>query len=325
MDARANKREVSIVNLPINIFEPLEELRACNICPRKCNANRFSDIKGYCKAGTGFSISSICIHRGEEPVISGSKGICNVFFTNCNLQCVFCQNWQISGNSLDHSHDDMSLDEVLRQIRLVLDTGINMLGFVSASHFIPQIKVIIAALHYLGYKPAIVYNSNGYDDVDQLRNLEGIIDVYLPDFKYMQEDLGRRYSDAKDYPSKVLDAHREMFRQMGSNLIVDNDGYAMRGMLIRHLVLPGHTENSIQVMETIAEELSSRVHVALMSQYYPSHLANEHESLRQYVDPKEYMKVVKRMTELGLTRGYIQGVESSGHYRPDFELDHPFE
>jgi putative pyruvate formate lyase activating enzyme len=238
---------------------------------------------------------------------------------------VFCQNWQISDNRLNHSAENMRLDEVFRQIKLILDTGINILGFVSVSHFIPQMKVIVNALKHMGYEPTIVYNSNGYDDVDQLRKLEGTVDVYLPDFKYMEEDLGRNYSDVNDYPSIALAAHREMYRQMGPNLIVDNEGYAMRGMLIRHLVLPGHTKNSLKVMETLAGELSPNVHVALMSQYYPSHLANEHESLRQYVDPKEYMKVVKKMADLGISHGYIQGVESSGHYRPDFELDHPFE
>ena len=311
--------------LPLNLFEPLEELRACNICPRKCNADRFSAKKGYCKAGAGFGISSICIHRGEEPVISGSRGICNVFFTNCNLQCVFCQNWQISDNKADHHTEQMELEEVLRQIAGILDTGINILGFVSPGHFIPQVKVIVNALEHQGYQPTIVYNSNGYDDVDQLKSLEGMVDVYLPDFKYMDEQIAYRYSDARNYPQMALNAHKEMFRQMGSNLIVDNDGYAMRGMLIRHLVLPGHTENSMKVMETIANELSPRMHVALMSQYYPSHQANDHEVLKQYVDPKEYMKVVEKMSALGITRGFIQGIESSGHYRPDFDDEHPFE
>ena len=313
------------MNLPEDILNPLEELRACNICPRKCNADRFSDKKGYCNSGTEFSISSICIHRGEEPVISGRKGICNVFFTNCNLQCVFCQNWQISDNNRDHSYEFLALEEVLRQITLVLDTGINILGFVSPGHFIPRMKVIINALKHLGYEPTIVYNSNGYDDVEQLKQLEGIVDVYLPDFKYMEENLGRKYSDAKDYPSIALKAHKEMLRQMGSNLIVDNEGYAVRGILIRHLVLPGHTMNSIKVMEAIANELSPELHVALMSQYYPSHKAREHEALQGYVDPREYRKVIKRMNELGITRGFIQGIESSAHYRPDFKLDHPFE
>ena len=313
------------MNLPDDIFNPLEELRSCNICPRTCNADRFSDKKGYCNAGAEFSISSICIHRGEEPVISGIKGICNVFFTNCNLQCVFCQNWQISDNSLDHSREHLELMKVLRQITLILDTGINILGFVSPGHFIPQMKVIINSLHHLGYDPVIVYNSNGYDRVDQLVALEGTVDVYLPDFKYMEVDIARKYSDAQDYPQHARAALKEMYRQMGSNLIIDNEGYAIRGMLIRHLVLPGHTGNSMKVMETIAEELSPDVHVALMSQYYPCHRAREFTSLNQLVDPVEYKKVLKRMQELGITRGFVQGIESSGHYRPDFDLNHPFE
>ena len=316
---------MTLPRIPASIYAPLEELRACNICPRKCNADRFSGRKGYCKAGTEFGISSICIHRGEEPVISGSKGICNVFFTNCNLQCVYCQNWQISDNKLNHKGDFMSLEQVVESIIAILDQGINILGFVSPGHYIPQMKVIVNALAYLGYKPTIVYNSNGYDDVEQLRLLEGLVDVYLPDFKYMDAEIARKYSDAANYPGIALAAHKEMFRQMGSNLIINDEGYAMRGMLVRHLVLPGHTDNSLKVMETIAEELSPRVHVALMSQYYSSHHAGEYPALKNYIDPREYKKLIRRMTEIGLTRGYIQDVESSAHYRPDFEQDNPFE
>ncbi len=303
---------------------PLEELRDCSTCPRKCRADRFSPRKGYCKAGAGFSISSIFPHQGEEPVISGSRGICNVFFTHCNLQCVYCQNWQISDRSLDHSADELELEEVLGKICGILDTGIPILGFVSPGHFIPQVKVIIHALRHLGYSPTIVYNSNGYDDVEQLKGLEGLVDVYLPDFKYMDESLGRKYSDVQDYPSIALKALKEMLRQTGSNLIIDHEGYAMRGMLIRHLVLPGHTGNSLQVMETIAEELSPEIHVALMSQYYPCHHANEYEPLRSFVDPREYRKVTERMRDLGIHRGFIQGIESNEHYRPDFEREQPF-
>ncbi len=314
-----------VFDLPSDILAPLEELRNCKICPRRCNADRFSPKKGYCKAGAGFSISSICIHRGEEPVISGSRGICNVFFTHCNLQCVYCQNWQISDNTIDHSADEMPLEEVLEQIVRILRSGINILGFVSPGHFIPQVKVIVNALGHLGYRPTIVYNSNGYDDVGQLKLLEGMVDVYLPDFKYLDPELSRRYSDAKAYPSVALAAHREMYRQMGSNLLVDDEGYAIRGMLIRHLMLPGHTENSLKVLETIAKELSPRLHIALMSQYYPCHRAGEYEALRHAVRPAEYRKVVRRMHELGLTRGFIQGIESSGHYLPDFGMENPFE
>ena len=311
--------------LPDNIMSPLEELRACNICPRKCNANRFSDKKGYCKAGIEFGISSICIHRGEEPVISGKHGICNVFFTNCNLQCVFCQNAQISDNKLNHCADFTSLEDVLSQIIHILDSGINILGFVSPSHYIPHMKIIINALEFKGYHPRIVYNSNGYDDTEQLKSLEGRVDVYLPDFKYMDPEISRRYSDAGNYPGIALAAHKEMLRQMGANLLIDNEGYAMRGMLIRHLVLPGHTENSQRVIETIAKQLSVKLSISLMSQYYPSHHADEYPALSNTIDAREYYKVVDRMSELGFTNGYIQEIESPSNYRPDFNLKHPFE
>ena len=309
----------------LELLSPLEELRACNICPRKCNADRFSSKKGYCKAGTEFSVSSICIHKGEEPVISGSKGICNVFFTNCNLQCVFCQNWQISENSLDHKRNHLSLDEVLHQIISILETGINMLGFVSPGHFIPQMKIIVNALSMRGYHPTIVYNSNGYDDVGELIKLEGMVDVYLPDFKYMDEGIAAKYSDARNYPEVSLMALKEMLRQIGSGLISDNEGYAMRGMIIRHLVLPGHTANSIKVLETIAEELSVNLHISLMSQYYPANRAGEYEELKQSVDAVEYAKVVKSLRELGFMKGYVQDLDSSNNYKPDFDMDHPFE
>ena len=248
-----------------------------------------------------------------------------MFFTNCNLQCVFCQNWQISDNRLDHSHDFMELEEVLTQIIRILDTGINILGFVSPGHYIPHVKIIINALKIEGYEPTIVYNSNAYDDVAQLKALEGMVDVYLPDFKYMDVDISKRYSDAINYTEIALMAHKEMFRQMGSNMIVDNNGYAMRGMLIRHLVLPGHTENSIRVLETIAKELSPNIRISLMSQYYPGHKADDYASLKQTVDIDEYYRVVKRMSDLGFTKGFIQEMESSCNYRPDFDLDHPFD
>lgn len=310
---------------PEKIKSILDEMAGCNICPRKCNADRLAGETGYCKAGAGYRISSICIHRGEEPVISGSKGICNVFFTNCNLQCVYCQNWQISDNSLDHAEDEMELEEVLDQITGILDTGINILGFVSPTHFIPQMKVIVLSLSERGYHPAIVYNSNGYDDVDELKRLEGMVDVYLPDFKYMEKDIARKYSGAANYPEVASRALKEMMRQTGPSLIVDNEGYAMRGMLIRHLVLPGHTENSLKVMETIAKELSPGIHVALMSQYYPCHHANDMAVLNRHVEAGEYRRVIDRMHSLGLTNGFIQGMDSADHYRPDFHGDHPFE
>jgi putative pyruvate formate lyase activating enzyme len=304
---------------------PLEELSACRICPRNCNADRFSTKLGYCKADASFSVSSICIHQGEEPAISGDKGICNIFFTHCNLQCIYCQNHQISCNSLDYSLQKMELKEILRQIVTILSTGINHVGFVSPSHFIPQVKVIVDSLRALGLNPVFVYNTNAYDYPGSLRELESYIDIYLPDFKYSDASLGRKYSDVKDYPEIALAAIREMLRQKGTELPLDQHGYAMKGMIIRHLVLPGHPENSINVLKTIAKELSNDLHVSLMSQYYPTYTVNHHEFLGRTLKAREYSLVVRELEELGFENGWVQELSSNQNYRPNFDVEHPFE
>lgn len=303
---------------------PLEELRFCRICPRNCNADRYSSRLGYCKVDASFSISSICIHHGEEPAISGDKGICNIFFTHCNLQCIYCQNHQISCNSLDYSAQEIELKEVLRQIVQILSTGINLVGFVSPSHFVPQVKVIIDSLRALRLNPVFVYNTNAYDHPEVIRELESYIDIYLPDFKYSDAGLGRKYSDVKDYPEIALSAIKEMLHQKGTELPIDEAGYARRGLIIRHLVLPGHPENSINVLRTIAKELSNDLHISLMSQYYPTCQVNNHEFLRRTLKPKEYFRVVNELEELGFENGWVQELSSQSNYRPDFSEEEPF-
>lgn len=306
------------------LLGPLEELRACRICPRNCNADRFSSKPGYCKTGTSFSISSIFAHKGEEPVISGDKGICNIFFTNCNLQCVYCQNHQISCNTNDYSTSGMSLRTVLEKITDILSTGINHVGFVSPSHFIPHVRIIITALRQLGFDPVFVYNTNGYDTVESIRSLEGCIDVYLPDFKYSDENLGRKYSDARNYPLVALYAMKEMLRQKGTALPLNDSGYAMQGIIIRHLVLPGHPMNSINVLRMIADELSNNLHISLMSQYYPTYKVNHHEFLGRTLKSSEYKRVVEAMEMLGFENGWVQDLSSQENYRPDFDAEKPF-
>lgn len=303
----------------------LSELADCALCPRECHANRFTGPLGWCGSGATFSISSICIHRGEEPVISGNDGICNIFFTNCNLQCVFCQNWQISNNRLDRIPDQMEFDEVIRQVANLLDQGIKRVGFVSPSHFIPQVLAIIHAIESSGYDPVWVYNSNGYDKVETLKRLEGIIDVYLPDLKYMEPGIAKEWSQAGDYPQVATAALREMFRQKGSVLHLDGDGTAESGIIIRHLVLPGEPQNSKKVLHFIANELSPRLHVSLMSQYYPTPAVSCHPKLNRTVTAAEYRAVVEEMEGLGLHNGWIQDFESQDHYRPDFRNEHPFD
>lgn len=303
----------------------LEPLRNCNICPRKCGANRFSGKPGYCKSDTSFYISSICIHHGEEPVISGSKGICNVFFGHCNLQCLYCQNHQISNNNEARAAKRWNLQDVLAEIISCLDRGCKGVGFVSPGHFVPQMKMIIHALHDLGYYPTIIYNTNGYDRVETLKDIESLVNVYLPDVKYLDDELSLKYSDAKNYPGVVKAALKEMYRQKGSSLLTDHDEVAESGILIRHLVLPGHVENSLEVLRFIAGEISTSISISLMSQYHPTFQVIDLPPLNRNLFREEYFRVVEEFHQLGFRKGFIQDLESYENYRPDFDKDHPFE
>jgi len=308
-----------------SFLSPLEELRDCTLCPRNCHADRFSSMTGYCKSGASFNISNVCIHRGEEPVISGKDGICNIFFTNCNLQCIYCQNWQISTNRSERNSTEMPLGNVIREITTILDGGINMIGFVSPTHFIPQMKIIINILDSLGYHPVKVYNTNGYDKPETLKSLEGIIDVFLPDFKYMETLMAKDYSDAPGYPQVAAKALKEMYRQKGPALHLSDEGKAESGIIIRHLVLPGQVENSRKVLRFIAEEISPKLHISLMSQYYPTPVVACHPILKRPVNNEEYNAVVDEMNLLGFSNGWIQELESKHNYQPDFQRKHPFE
>jgi putative pyruvate formate lyase activating enzyme len=218
-----------------------------------------------------------------------------------------------------------TLTGVITEIISCLDAGCEAVGFVSPSHFIPQMKVIINALHTLSLHPIIVYNTNGYDKVETLKEIEPLIDVYLPDFKYMGTDISRKYSDAKDYPEVAKKAFAEMYRQKGSSLITNENGAAVRGILLRHLVLPGHTQNSIDVLRFLAEEISTSIHISLMSQYHPTHLVKHIPPINRTLSREEYQKVVDTFYDFGFRNGWIQDMESNENYQPDFRNEHPFE
>lgn len=297
----------------------------CNYCPRSCDADRSSGDLGWCQCGEGFYISSICAHRGEEPVLSGEAGICNIFFSHCNMQCVYCQNYQISDNKNDIGQTEMTLDQVLSSTESILDRGSKAVGFVSVSHFIPQIRAIMSGLKARGRTPVYVYNSNGYDKVETIESLEDEIDVYLPDLKYLDDALARKYSRAPGYVAAATGAVREMFRQKGANIDLDAEDLITRGMIIRHLVLPGQVENSKAVLRFIAEELSPNVHISLMSQYYPTPRVTDDPDLGRELYREEYDEVVAEFERLGFHRGFVQQMSSSSNYIPDFLKDHPFE
>lgn len=303
-------------------------------CPRKCMADRQQHF-GFCHAGWQPEVSSICAHKGEEPPISGEKGICNVFFAHCNLQCVFCQNYEISraevGTGKIYFHD---LDEVAEGIAKVLPTTENMLGLVSASHYAHLVPQLMEMLHGRGLNPTVVWNSNGYESVDTLRRLAPYIDVYLPDFKYMDADLSRRYSNAMDYPVVAQKALREMRNQMGSALHCDEDGLAFRGIMVRHLVLPGQVDNSLRCLDWLAEEMGTNITVSLMAQYYPPSmpvpdLSSQQpfrwpDQLGRTITQQEYDMVKEHFYWLGFHNGYQQELTAKDSFHPDFSKRQAF-
>lgn len=296
----------------------------CSFCPRNCKADRNRGILGYCNSENNYSIASICCHKGEEPPISGVNGICNVFFSHCNLQCIYCQNYQISNNSVNNQNFS-DLNDVIYNIIELLDNGCKAVGLVSPSHFVMQVKEIIITLKSLGYSPYFVYNTNSYDKLETIKSLEGMIDIYLPDFKYMENDISMQYSGVNDYPEIALKAIIEMYRQKGSNLVSEDKFHASSGLIIRHLVLPGNINNSIRVLNAIAENLSNKVYISLMSQYCPTINVKNHKVLNRLLTSKEYDLVIKEMEKLGFENGWIQELDSNNNYLPDFNKLNPFE
>jgi Uncharacterized Fe-S protein PflX, homolog of pyruvate formate lyase activating proteins len=302
----------------------LEVLRQCRICPRNCGVDRFAGPTGWCGSDAGFNISSICLHQGEEPAISGQHGICNIFFSRCNLACVYCQNHQISSRGGEVSEQKLSLSEVVGQIKSFLDQGCIIVGFVSPSHYIPHVKAIIDALRHEGLNPTFIYNTNAYDKAEEIHALENYIDVYLPDLKYFDNEMSRLYSGAGNYPDFAKAAIKEMYRQKGSTLHLDENGQATSGLIIRHLILPGNIGNSKAVLQWIAWELSPSVAISLMAQYYPANKAVNHTTLGRAITDAEYGSVVQEMETLGFYKGWMQDLQSHDQYRPDFWNVQPF-
>jgi putative pyruvate formate lyase activating enzyme len=317
--------KIAINNInDIFTIEDVHLLENCTLCPRGCKINRFETPSGYCKTGAGFEVASVTIHKGEEPVISGPAGICNIFFTGCNLRCAYCQNFEISQPLIFPVAGSKDIGSLLDSIELILSKDITAIGFVSPSHVVPQVKAIIRGLHLRGLHPVTVYNTNGYDKQSTIRSLEGIIDVYLPDYKYVIKHNAKKYSDAYNYPEIALKAIKEMYYQMGSTLTTDKKGQVERGLIIRHLVLPGHAVESKKVLQCIADEISPGVHLSLMSQYHPANKADHYPELNRPLYREEYESVVEEMHKLGFRNGWVQDMDSHSSFLPDFRKENPF-
>ncbi len=302
------------------------DLVSCKLCPHVCGVNRDKGELGVCKIGANPLVASVVLHKGEEPIISGEDGICNVFFAHCNLSCVYCQNFQISSNKNYSSQWLDSFDAIIYRIVRILDKGINVLGFVSPTHQVPQMVTIVEMLASKGYHPVIVYNSNAYDSPMVLRELNGLVDVYLPDFKYYNNTLARRYSNVKKYREIATLAIKEMIWQKGTSLQINNLGILCSGVIVRHLVLPGHAEDSIHLLEYLEDEFSANLALSLMSQYSPiGNIAENFKNLGRALNDDEYNSVTEKLAELGFYRGFIQDLSSKSHYIPDFTNENPFE
>lgn len=217
----------------------------------------------------------------------------------------------------------MQLPEVVEAIIKNLDQGCHAVGFVSPSHYIPHVKAIIETLRIMGHSPVFVYNTNGYDKTEEIKALESYIDVYLPDYKYSDNDLARRFSKVSDYHQSALSAIKEMYRQKGSTLVMNENGYAEKGLIIRHLVLPGNIDNSLNVLRDIAD-ISTSIAISLMAQYWPTPAVLNHPTLKRTLTSEEYEIVKTELDNLGFYKGWVQDIESSDHYLPDFETDKPF-
>jgi putative pyruvate formate lyase activating enzyme len=300
-------------------------LASCDICPRECRANRLKGKKGSCRSGYLPVVANVCSHLGEEPAVSGTRGSGAVFFGNCNLRCVYCQNHQISQPRKKRTLDELDCRALAERIIYLQDElGCHNVNFVSPSHFVPQLVRTVLEAVPLGLRLPLVYNTSSYDSVASLRELDGIIDIYLADLRYASDRWARKYSRARGYVGHARAAIREMHRQVGE-LVVDEAGLARKGLIVRHLVLPNGLAGSEDSLTWLADEVSPKVAVSIMSQYYPAHRALKVPSLSRRITATEYAEVIKLVERLGLENGWVQEMGSSDSYRPDFARDgHPF-
>lgn len=304
-------------------------LERCTVCPRDCLNDRTKDQIAACYSGSLPIVSSHTAHFGEEPFLSGTNGAGNIFFGNCNLRCVYCQNYQISQTWKEQRRNEVSHERLAEMMIELQSRGCHNIGFVSPTHFAPQMARAVLIAHKMGLRVPIVYNTNAYDSVEVLRRLESIVDVYLPDLKYASNEDGFTYSKVRSYKDVARSAIREMHRQTGSTLIFGEDGLLKRGLVIRLLVLPNDLAGLEENLEWIASELGNDVCISLMAQYYPTNKAatdSRYILMSRRITESEWARAVSSVEAFGFTNGFVQEYESSSfYYRPDFsDSETPF-
>ncbi|HEX8139007.1 MAG TPA: radical SAM protein [Pyrinomonadaceae bacterium] len=297
-------------------------LLCCRVCPLDCGNNRMEDELARCYSGRLPIVSSYTAHFGEEPALVGTRGAGNIFFGNCNLRCVYCQNYQISQMHKEQLKNQVT-HERLAEIMLELqERGCHNINFVSPTHFAPQMARSILLAARRGLRLPIVYNTNAYDSVEVLRLLEGLVDVYLPDLKYAGSEEGYEYSRVRDYAEHARRAVAEMYRQTGHELVFGEGGLLKRGLVIRLLVLPNDLAGVRESLEWIRDALDARVAVSMMAQYYATNRAATDERytlLSRRITESEWLRALSALDELGMAEGWMQEYDGASHYyRPDF-------
>jgi putative pyruvate formate lyase activating enzyme len=295
----------------------LDSLKSCRLCPRNCGVNRLEGELGFCRAGRNVRIAKVCLHEWEEPCISGTRGSGTVFFSNCNLRCVFCQNHRISEESFGKDVSIERLSEIFLEQQA---RGARNINLVTPTHYVPQIIEAVRLSKENGLKLPILYNTNSYENEETIRSLEGIVDVYLADLKYFSDAHAVKYSGAEGYFLHASKAISEMFRQVGEP-VFDSESMMQRGLIIRHLMLPGLLFDTKKVLDHIMEMYGDSVYVSIMNQYTPMHRACQYPEINKRLNKRHYESIIQYCLDSGMHNAFIQDPGTATEdYVPDFNL-----
>lgn len=293
----------------------MEELSSCTICPHNCKVNRNNGQIGRCRSGNKVKIALASVHNYEEPCISGKNGSGTIFFSNCNLSCIYCQNYKISQLGKGY---ELSVEELANIMLEQQEKGVNNINLVTPTMYVYQIIEAIKIARQNGLNIPIIYNTNGYENVKTIQDLNGYIDIYLPDLKYYSNELSKKYSKVDNYFKYTTEAIKEMYRQVGCP-VFDENGIIQKGLIIRHLVLPNHLQNSKHVLKWIKENMPEDTYVSVMAQYFPTYKAKEDDLINRKLTKKEYKEIEEFLYTLYLKNGYMQELgEHEEEYVPDF-------
>ena len=293
----------------------LEELEKCYICPHKCGANRKEGYKGICNANDNIKVALFSLHKFEEPCISGKNGSGTVFFSNCNLKCIYCQNYKISQEG---KGKEISIEELAKKFLYLQTKGAHNINLVTPTMYTYHIIEAIKIARNKGLKIPIIYNTNGYENIENIKRLNGYIDVYLPDLKYYDNEIAFKYSKVKDYFKIATEAIKEMYNQVGPPKF-DKTGMIVKGLIIRHLILPNNIENSKKILKWINKNIDKGVYISLMAQYFPTYKAAESKDINRKLTSEEYKDIENFLFSLDIENGYIQDLEQNEEkYVPNF-------